>query len=52
MVPGTLEAGSVDGQLYGLLVSMNVKSLLFYPKQALEAAGYTVPTTLDELSLD
>src|ERR1044072_8389828 len=32
MVPGTLEAGTVDGKLYGLLVSANVKGLIFYPK--------------------
>ncbi|HET7690962.1 MAG TPA: ABC transporter substrate-binding protein [Nocardioidaceae bacterium] len=50
MVPGTLEAGTVDDQLYGLLVSMNVKSLLFYPKKAFEAAGYELPETLDELT--
>ena len=49
MVPGTLDAGTVDDQLYGLLMSMNVKSLLFYPKKAFDAAGYKVPTTLDEL---
>jgi len=49
MVPGTLAAGTFDDQLYGLLFSMNVKSLLFYPKKAFEAAGYAVPTTLDEV---
>jgi alpha-glucoside transport system substrate-binding protein len=49
MVPGTLDAGTVDGKLYGLLVSMNVKSLLFYPKKAFDAKGYQVPKTLDEL---
>ena len=27
MVPGTLDAGTVDGKLYGLLVSANVKGL-------------------------
>jgi alpha-glucoside transport system substrate-binding protein len=27
MVPGTLDAGRVDGELYGLMTSMNVKSL-------------------------
>jgi alpha-glucoside transport system substrate-binding protein len=50
MVPGTLEAGTVDGKLYGLLTSMNVKSLVFYPKKAWAAAGYTAPTTIDELN--
>ncbi len=43
MIPGTLEAGTVDGKLYGLLVSTNVKSLVFYPKKAWDSAGYTAP---------
>jgi ABC-type glycerol-3-phosphate transport system substrate-binding protein len=49
MTPGTLETGTIDGKLYGLLVSMNVKSLVFYPKQAFEAAGYTEPKSIPEL---
>ena len=44
MVPGTLEAGTVNGKLYGLLVSVNVKSLVFYPKKAWDEAGYKAPT--------
>ena len=50
MVPGTLDAGTVDDQLYGLLVSMNVKSLVFYPKKAWDEAGYEPPTSIDELN--
>lgn len=50
MVPGTLDAGRVDGKLYGLMTSINVKSLLFYPKKAFEAKGYQTPKTLDELT--
>lgn len=50
MVPGALDAGTIDGELYGLLTSMNVKSLLFYPKKAFEEAGYEVPQTLDEVT--
>lgn len=50
MVPGTLDAGRVDGELYGLMTSMNVKSLIFYPKKAFEAKGYQEPQTLDELT--
>src|ERR1044072_2990130 len=38
MVPGTLDAGMVEDQLYGLLVSMNVKSLVFYNKVAWDEA--------------
>lgn len=44
MIPGELEAGTFDGQLYGLLTSMNVKGLVWYPKAAWEAGGYAVPT--------
>lgn len=50
MTAGTIEAGRVDGELYGLLASMNVKSLVFYPKKAWDAAGYEVPATLEELA--
>ena len=50
MVPGALDAGMVDDQLYGLLTSMNVKSLIFYPKKAFEKAGYQEPETLDDLT--
>ena len=42
--PGTLDAGTVDGKLYGLLVSANAKSFVFYPKKAWDAAGYKAPT--------
>ena len=34
LVPGVLDAGEVDGKYYGVPVSMNVKSLVFYPKKA------------------
>ncbi len=50
MVAGALDAGTVDGKLYALLTSANVKSLLFYPKKAFEAAGYALPQSLDELT--
>ena len=50
MLPGTLEAGTVNGKLYGLLVSMNAKSFVFYPKKAFAAAGYTVPTSIPALN--
>jgi len=50
MVPGALDAGTVDDQLYGLLTSMNVKSLIFYPKKAFEKAGYKAPESLDDLT--
>ena len=43
MLPGSLDAGTIDGQLYGLLVSANVKGLIFYPKKAWDAKGYKAP---------
>jgi alpha-glucoside transport system substrate-binding protein len=49
MQPGTLEAGQFDGKQYGLMISMNVKSLVFYPKKAWEQAGYQAPESLEEL---
>jgi alpha-glucoside transport system substrate-binding protein len=50
MTPGTLEAGTFNDKLYGLLVSMNVKSLVFYPKQAWDKAGYKAPDSIDGLN--
>jgi alpha-glucoside transport system substrate-binding protein len=50
MIPGTLESGTVNGKLYGLLVSANAKSFVFYPKKAWDKAGYTAPKSLDELN--
>jgi alpha-glucoside transport system substrate-binding protein len=50
MLPGTLEAGTVNGKLYGLLVSANTKSFVWYPKKAWDAAGYLAPRTIDELN--
>jgi alpha-glucoside transport system substrate-binding protein len=50
MIPGTLDAGTVSGKLYGLLVSANAKSFVWYPKKAFEAAGYQAPQSIDELN--
>ena len=50
MIPGTLDAGTVDDKLYGLLVSMNVKSLVFYNKKAWDEAGYKDPQSIEELN--
>ena len=49
MVPGTLEAGTIDGKLQGLLVSANVKGLIWYPKKAFDSAGYKPAKTIPEL---
>jgi len=50
MIPGVLTAGEVDGKFYGVPVSANVKSLVFYPKKAWTAKGYQVPKTQQELT--
>jgi alpha-glucoside transport system substrate-binding protein len=50
MVPGSLDAGTVNGKLYGLLVSANVKGLVFYNKKAWDEAGYEAPQTIDDLN--
>jgi alpha-glucoside transport system substrate-binding protein len=49
MTAGTLDAGTVNGKLYGLLVNMSVKSLVFYNKKAWAKAGYPTPKSLPEL---
>ncbi len=46
---GTLDVAAKDGKVYGLLVSMNVKSLVFYPKVAWDAAGWKTPSSIPEL---
>jgi alpha-glucoside transport system substrate-binding protein len=48
-VQGVLETGQVEGTQYAVPMSINVKSIVFYPKQPFEAAGYTIPETYDDL---
>jgi alpha-glucoside transport system substrate-binding protein len=51
LVEGELSAGTApDGKVYAAPMSMNVKSLVWYPKKAFEAKGYQAPKTLDELT--
>lgn len=50
LVPGVLDAGKVGDKFYGVPVSYNIKSLVFYPKKAWAAKGYTPPTTQAELT--
>jgi alpha-glucoside transport system substrate-binding protein len=47
-VQGALETGQVDGTQYAVPVSINVKSIVFYPKEAFEAK-YKAPETFDDL---
>jgi alpha-glucoside transport system substrate-binding protein len=49
LIPGFLDSATRDGQVYGAPVNMAVKSLVWYPKQAFEDAGYEVPETHAEL---
>ena len=44
-----IDLGSVKGKVYGVWHGADVKSLVWYPKAAFEAAGYKVPKTWDEL---
>jgi len=47
--PGWKESGSFEGSTYGVFHRVNAKGLVFYAKKAWDAAGYTAPTTWDEL---
>jgi alpha-glucoside transport system substrate-binding protein len=45
--PGILEIGSVDGQLYAIMVKFNSKSTFWYRPAKLSAAGVTPPADWD-----
>ncbi len=49
VIPGFLDAATVDGKVYGAPMAMNGKSFYWYNKPAFEAAGYTIPKTHEEL---
>lgn len=49
LVPGWDKLAVVDGKIYGLPVSANMKTLVFYNPAAFSANGYTVPTSDAEL---
>ena len=44
-----LALGEYDGKHYGVPTNINLKSMVWYPKDDFDAAGYEVPTTWDEL---
>ncbi len=44
-----VDLGLYKGQHYGLPTNINLKSMVWYPKKAFDAKGYTVPKTFDEL---
>lgn len=41
--------GEYKGKHYGIPTNINLKSMVWYPKQAFDAKGYKVPKTFDEL---
>ena len=47
--PYWLDLASVNGDLYGVWMRADVKSLVWYNPSAFEAADYRVPTTWEEL---
>jgi alpha-glucoside transport system substrate-binding protein len=50
LIQGAVETGQLDGTQYAIPMSINIKSIVFYPKQAAEAAGLTSPPeTIDDL---
>ncbi|MEX2203202.1 MAG: ABC transporter substrate-binding protein [Actinomycetota bacterium] len=44
-----LSLGEFEGEHYGIPTNSNLKSMVWYAKDDFDAAGYTVPTTFDEL---
>jgi len=44
-----LSLGEFEGEHYGIPTNINLKSMVWYPKDDFDAAGYTVPTTFEEL---
>jgi alpha-glucoside transport system substrate-binding protein len=44
-----LSLGEFEGEHYGLPTNINLKSMIWYPKDDFDAAGYEIPTSWDEL---
>ncbi|MGZ8571405.1 MAG: ABC transporter substrate-binding protein [Actinomycetota bacterium] len=44
-----LELVEFEGEHWGIPTNVNLKSMVWYPKDDFDAAGYAVPTTWDEL---
>jgi alpha-glucoside transport system substrate-binding protein len=44
-----MSLGEYNGEHYGIPTNINLKSMVWYPKDDFEKAGYTVPTTWDEM---
>ncbi len=44
-----MSLGEYNGKHYGLPTNINLKSMVWYPKEAFDKAGYKVPETWDEM---
>jgi alpha-glucoside transport system substrate-binding protein len=44
-----MSLGEYNGKHYGVPTNINLKSMVWYPKKAFDAKGYTVPKTFDEM---
>ena len=44
-----MSLGEYNGEHYGIPTNINLKSMVWYPKAAFDAAGYKVPTTWDQM---
>ena len=44
-----MSLGEYNGKHYGIPTNINLKSIVWYPKDDFDKAGYTVPTTWDEM---
>ncbi len=49
--PGVRQLGEVDGELFGVFVAANMKSLVWYSPALFEEFGYAIPETWEELSM-
>jgi len=47
--PYLMGLGEYNGKHYGVPTNVNLKSMIWYPKKAFDAAGYQVPQTWDQL---
>jgi len=44
-----MSLGEYEGEHYGIPTNINLKSMVWYPKDDFEAAGYEIPETFDDL---
>ncbi len=44
-----MSLGEFEGKHYGIPSNVNLKSMIWYPKDDFDAAGYEIPSTWDEL---